>query len=61
MNIYAKPIAAILSNLSGVRLSKSEAVSDWEMELMRISTLTGGWPLTNPNSKDNLKLSPGHS
>lgn len=60
MNIYAKPMAAILSNLSGIRLSKSEAVSDWEMELMRISTLTGGWPLRlNPDSKDNLRLSPG--
>ena len=60
MNIYARPVAAILGNLSGIRLSQSEAVSDWEMELMRISTLTGGWPLRlNPDSKDNLRLSPG--
>ncbi len=53
MNIFARPGRAIFSNLSGFRLSETEPVSDWEKELMRIATTTGGWPLTNPDTKAN--------
>ncbi len=59
MNIYARPIASIFSNLSGFRLSETEPVSDWEKELMRIATTTSGWPLTNPDTKSELRLSNG--
>jgi len=59
MNIYARPGRAIFSNLSGFRLSETEPVSDWEKELMRIATTTGGWPLTNPDTKGELRLSNG--
>ena len=59
MNVFVRPGRAIFSNLSGFRLSETEPVSDWEKELMRISTTTGGWPLTNPDTKNKLRLSPG--
>ena len=59
MNVFVRPGRAIFSNLSGFRLSETEPVSDWEKELMRISTTTGGWPLTNPDTKSKLRLSPG--
>ena len=59
MNIYSRPGRAIFSNLSGFRLSETEPVSDWEKELMRIATTTGGWPLTNPDTKSELRLSNG--
>ena len=59
MNIYTRPGRAIFSNLSGFRLSETEPVEDWEKELMRVATTTGGWPLTNPDTKGQLRLSNG--
>ena len=59
LNIFTRPGRAIISNLSGVRLSESEKPEPYELELMRLSATTGSWPLNNPRTKENLRLSPG--
>ena len=59
LNIYTRPGRAIFNNLSGFRISEAEPVKDYEKELMRLSIATGGWPLTNPKSKDGVQLSTG--
>ena len=59
LNIYTRPGRAIFNNLSGIRISEAQPVSDWEKELMRLSIATGGWPLRNRDSKNGVPLSPG--
>ena len=66
-NIFVSPFAAVSSNLLGVKISETEDAPIYVEELLRIATLTGGWPLTNPKSSPgdaseklySVRLSPG--
>ena len=59
ISLASQPGLAIFNNLSGIRIRRGEEVSDYQAELMRLAAMTGGWPLTNPDSKDGLQLSFG--
>ncbi len=59
VSLATKPGLAIFNNLSGIRIREGEEVPDYQAELMRLSSATGGWPLTNPSSKGGMKLSYG--
>ena len=59
ISLASNPILATFNNLSGIRIRRGEKVPDYQAELMRLAAMTGGWPLTNPDSKDGLQLSFG--
>jgi len=59
VSLATKSGLAIFNNLSGIRIREGEEVPDYQAELMRLSSATGGWPLTNPSSKGGMKLSYG--
>ena len=55
----ANPGAALFSNMSGLRLKRSENLESYEKELIRLQAVTGKWPLTNPEKMGQIKLSYG--
>tara|TARA_R110000744_G_scaffold74837_3_gene149221 strand:+ start:1284 stop:4574 length:3291 start_codon:yes stop_codon:yes gene_type:complete len=55
----ANPGAALFSNLSGLRLKRSEDLEPYEKELIRLQAMTNEWPLTNPENIEQIKLSYG--
>ena len=59
VSLATKPGLAIFNNLSGIRIREGEEVPDYQAELMRLASMTGGWPLTNPSSMGDVKLSYG--
>ena len=59
VSLATKPGLAIFNNLSGIRIREGEEITDTQAELMRLAAMTGGWPLTNPTSKEGIRLSQG--
>jgi len=59
VSLATKPGLAIFNNLSGIRIREGEEVPEYQAELMRLTSVTGNWPLTNPKSKAGFKLSYG--
>lgn len=59
VSLATKPGLAIFNNLSGIRIREGEEVPDYQAELMRLSSMTGGWPLTNPTSIEGIQLAQG--
>tara|TARA_R100000541_G_scaffold26188_3_gene35734 strand:+ start:1 stop:1083 length:1083 start_codon:yes stop_codon:yes gene_type:complete len=53
------PVAAVFSNVSGFRLKKGEKLEPYEKELIRLQAMTNKWPLTNPETMGQIKLSYG--
>ena len=54
-----RPGAAILGNLSGLRLKEGKDLQGYEREMIRLYTMTNKWPVNNPNRYKGLKLSYG--
>ena len=42
-----------------MRIREGEEVPEFQQELMRLTTMTGKWPLSNPDSKEGIRLSAG--
>jgi len=59
VSLATKPGLAIFNNLSGVRIREGEEVPEFQQELMRLTAMTGKWPLSNPDSKEGIRLSAG--
>lgn len=59
ISLATNPKLAIFNNLSGVRMRFGEKVPDYQSELMRLAAMTGGWPLSNPDSKEGIRLGNG--
>tara|TARA_R110002167_G_scaffold337247_1_gene544713 strand:+ start:7182 stop:10490 length:3309 start_codon:yes stop_codon:yes gene_type:complete len=55
----ANPVAAVFSNVSGLRLKRGEKLESYEKELIRLQAMTNKWPLTNPEKMGQIKLSYG--
>jgi hypothetical protein len=59
VSLATNPGLAIFNNLSGIRIRQGEEVPDYQAELMRLASMTGGWPLTNPTSMGGVQLAFG--
>jgi len=61
LNINTRPFRAIISNLSGFKLSEANRPPAYELEVMRVATLTGGPMLTNKKNllSGELQISDG--
>jgi len=59
VSLASNPGLAIFNNLSGLRIRKGEEITDTQAELMRLASMTGGWPLTNPTSMGGVRLAFG--
>lgn len=61
LNIYTRPVRAVISNLSGFKLSEANPPAAYELEVMRVATLTGGMMLTNKKDllSGELQISDG--
>lgn len=59
VSLSTNPKLAIFNNLSGIRMRYGEKVPDYQAELMRLAAMTGGWALTNPDSKEGIQLGNG--
>jgi hypothetical protein len=55
-NIYTRPGLAIWNTFSGIRIRQGEELTPLQAELMRLADMTGGWPLSNRESMDGMKL-----
>lgn len=58
-NIYVRPGRAFFNSFSGFKISETRDITPMEMEIMRISAVTGGWPFAEKRKYNDVKLSPG--
>ena len=50
---------AVFNSVSGIKINDGKPLTAVESELIKISTLTNNWPLTNPETMGGLQLSTG--
>jgi len=59
ISIANRPGLAIWNSISGIRIVPGQELTPVEDELMRLAAQTNNWPLTNRESMNGLRLSPG--
>jgi hypothetical protein len=59
ISIANRPGLAIWNSLSGIRIVPGQELSTLEEELMRVAAQINGWPLSNRESMDGMRLGAG--
>ena len=59
ISIANRPGLAIWNSLSGIRIVPGQELTPLEEELMRVGAQTNGWPLSNRESMDGMRLGDG--
>jgi hypothetical protein len=59
ISIANRPGLAIWNAISGIRIVPGQELTPVEDELMRLAAQTNNWPLTNRESMNGMRLSPG--
>lgn len=59
VRLDTNPGLAIFNNFSGIRIRPEEELGPVEQELMRLTSMTNTWPLSNPEAKNGVRLTAG--